>query len=353
MPTVLAILYFGFIASDVYVSESRFVVRTAEQHPSVGLGALLQGGGFTGLATHGSEDANNVHDFILSRDALEKIRHKINFDKAFGGRDIDVFSRFASFSWKNTFENLYRYYQNHIVSIEQDTTTFITVLEVRAFSAEDAFRINETLLQMGEEFINKLNERARKGMVQFATNEVAIAEKKAADTALAVSNYRHQKEIFDPERQSNLQLQQLSKLQSELIVTETQLNQIRSVAPENPQIASLEKHAEALKTTIGAEMEKVTGPKASLTNKVTEYERLILERDFAAKQLVVALASLEQARNEAQRQQIYLGRIAEPNKPDVAIEPHRLRNIFAIFLLGLIVYGIATLLIANVREHLD
>jgi capsular polysaccharide transport system permease protein len=28
LPTLIAVLYFGFIASDVYLSESRFVVRT-------------------------------------------------------------------------------------------------------------------------------------------------------------------------------------------------------------------------------------------------------------------------------------------------------------------------------------
>jgi capsular polysaccharide transport system permease protein len=34
-PTCIAILYFGFFASDVYISESRFLVRSP-QHPMQG-----------------------------------------------------------------------------------------------------------------------------------------------------------------------------------------------------------------------------------------------------------------------------------------------------------------------------
>ena len=63
VPTIVAIVYFGLIASDVYISESRFVVRRSQQPaiPSSGsLGELLQS---TGL-THSDEDASLVHDLF-------------------------------------------------------------------------------------------------------------------------------------------------------------------------------------------------------------------------------------------------------------------------------------------------
>lgn len=349
-PTLLAIFYFGFFQSDIYVSESRFVVRTASTHQNLGLSAFLQGSGLS----HSSEDTYSVHDYILSRDALEKLNKQINLFKSFGGSHIDVFNRFAGFNiWDHTFESLYRYYQDHIVDIQDDAVSSIAVLTVRAFNAEDAYRINQILLNMSEGFINKLNERAQQDMIRFATREVQQAEDKAKAAALAVSNYRIQKEVFDPERQSALELEQVSKLQDRLIATQSQLEFVRHFTPNNPQISSLEKQVENFKSAINNEMNKVAGKGASLTNKVTEYQRLILERDFAGKQLVTALASLEQARNEAQRQQIYLARIAEPNKPDKAIEPHRIRNILATFILALVAWGILTLLIANFNEHMN
>ena len=46
VPTFCAILYFGFFASDVYVSEAKFVVRSPEKSSTSGLGVLLKSAGF-------------------------------------------------------------------------------------------------------------------------------------------------------------------------------------------------------------------------------------------------------------------------------------------------------------------
>ena len=348
LPTAVAVIYFGFITSDVYVSESRFVVRSPKQQTPTGLGALLQGAGFS----RSEDDTHSVHDFILSRDALQKLNDKLKLDKSFSDPKIDMFSRFASFGVDENFEGLHKYYLKRI-AIDTDITSAISVLKVNAYNGEDAFRINTMLLEMSEGLINQLNERGRQDMIRFATAEVDTAEKKAKAAALALSGYRNDKAVFDPERQSAIQLQLVSKIQDELIATKTQLDQVRTFTPDNPQIPSLQKRAGTLRAEMDSQMAKVAGGSASLTNKAADYERLALDRTFADKQLGAALASLEQARNDAQRKQLYLERIVKPNKPDVAVEPRRLRAIFATFLLGLISWGILTILLAGIREHRD
>ena len=102
---------------------------------------------------------------------------------------------------------------------------------------------------------------------------------------------------------------------------------------------------------IEKEMQKITGGENSLASKAAEYERLALDREFADKQLASALASLEVARNEAQRQQLYLETISKPNLPDEAISPKRLRGIVTTLVLGLVGWGILSMLLAGVREH--
>ena len=348
LPTVVACIYFGLITSDIYVSESRFVVRSPKQQTPTGLGAILQGAGFS----RAEDDTHSVHDFILSRDALQKLNDKLKLDESFSDPKIDLFSRFASFGIEKNFEGLHKYYLKHI-SIDTDTTSAISVLKVKAYTAEDTYRINAMLLDMSEGLINQLNERGRQDMIRFAISEVDTAEKKAKTAALALSGYRNDKAVFDPERQSAIQLQLVSKIQDELIATKTQLDQVRTFTPDNPQIPSLQKRASSLQAEMNSQMAKVAGGSASLTNKAAEYERLALDRTFADKQLGAAFASLEQARNDAQRKQLYLERIVQPNKPDVAVEPRRLRAVFATFVLGLISWGILTILVAGVREHKD
>src|SRR5205823_452808 len=102
VPTALAALYFGFLAHDVYVSESQFVVNT-----------------------------------------------------------------------------------------DLDSPSSIVTLTVRAFSAEESQAINERLLKMSEDFVNRLNDRARNDLVRFATADVESAEKQQRAAVLTLSQYRN------------------------------------------------------------------------------------------------------------------------------------------------------------------
>ena len=130
------------------------------------------------------------------------------------------------------------------------------------------------------------------------------------------------------------------------------LAQIRAVTPENPQIRVLQEREKLIKQEIQAETNKALGA-ASINEKSTDYEKLALGKEIAAKQLTAALASLEQSKNDAARKQLYLERIAQPNMPDYAAEPKRVRGILTVFALGLVIWGIMTMLIAGVREHND
>jgi capsular polysaccharide transport system permease protein len=348
IPTILACIYFGLIASDVYISESRFVVRSPQRQTQTGLNAFLAGTGFS----RSQDDTYSVHDFVLSRDALKELDEQIGVRKAFSSKDADFINRFPGLDWDDSFESFYRYYKKR-VGIDYDTVSSITTLNVRAFTAEDAKRINDLLLKMGERLVNNLNDRSRQDLIKFATQEVTIAETKAKAAALALSSFRTSQSIFDPDRQSAIQLQGVAKLQEELLTTEAQLNQIKRVSPNNPQVASLASRVASLRNTIAAETSKVAGGDTSLTSKSANFERLVLDKGFADKQLASALTSLETARSEAERKQLYLERLVQPNLPDKALEPRRVRSVFMVFVVGLMAWGVVSLLVASVKEHTD
>lgn len=348
LPTAMAIVYFGLVASDVYISESRFVVRSPQKPTVSGLGALLQGVGFS----KAQDDSYTVHDYVLSRDALKEIDNKLGVAKAYSSSNVDIFNRFGAVDFDNSFEALYKYYQKK-VDVQQDTASSISTVTVRAYTAQDAFNINQKLLELSEGLVNRLNERGRQDLIRSAAAEVAEAEKKSKIAASALSAYRNAKGVVDPERQATVQLQQVAKLQDELIATKTQLAQLKTFTPQNPQIQALELRARTLQNEMDLETNKVTGGDRSLANKAADFQRFALDREFADKQLASALASLESARNEAQRKQVYIERIVQPSLPDIAMEPKRMRSILATFFLGLVAWGILSMLLAGVREHQD
>ena len=349
IPTFLAVIYFGFIASDIYISESRFIVRSPDKQSASPFSALLKGTGFSAS----QDDAYTVQDYILSRDALTSLNENLNFKNAFSSSKVDIFSRFSGITfWDKSFEALYLYYQNQ-VEIELDADSSITTLTVKSYTAEDAYHINEQLIQMSEALVNKLNEVAKTDMISFATEEVNIAEKKAKAAALALSSYRNQKGVVDPEMQTSVELEQVVNLQNELITAQAKLAQLQAFAKDNPQIPSLQLQIKGLETEIATQTKQVVGGDQSLAKKAAQYQRLALDREFADKQLASTLASLEIARNDAQRKQLYLERIVQPNLPDKAMQPKRLRAIITAFVLGMIVWGVLAMLIAGVREHQD
>jgi capsular polysaccharide transport system permease protein len=63
------------------------------------------------------------------------------------------------------------------------------------------------------------------------------------------------------------------------------------------------------------------------------------------------MTALEAARNEAQRQQLYLEAIERPDRPDTAIYPKRLRGILTTLTMGIIAWGILAMLTAGIKEH--
>ena len=350
IPTLLATLYFGIFASDIYVSESSYVVRSPNKKTSSsGIGAMLGSAGLSGFSS-AHDDVHTISEYVLSRDALEQLEQQLKLADSWSNWEIDWLRRFNPLGTDDSHEALYDYYLNR-VSVKADPTSSITTLTTSVFDPHQAIQINQLLLKEAERMVNVLNERGRNDLIRFAEKEVKASEEKAKAAALAVSNFRNSQSVVDPERQTQIHFEQISRLHEELIKTKSQLTQLNTFAPDSPHPPALKLRIETLEKEIALETQKITGGENSLASKAAEYERLALERGFADRQLASALASLEEARNEAQRQQLYLETIAKPNLPDEAIFPKRLRGIITTAVLGLVAWGILSMLIAGVREH--
>jgi capsular polysaccharide transport system permease protein len=235
--------------------------------------------------------------------------------------------------------------------LSEDSSTNALGLQVKAYTPEDAFRFNRQLLDLTESTVNRLNERGRSDLIEYAEAEVASAKARSQSAALALAGYRNRSRVVDPQMEAQAQMQMISNLQTQLIAARTELAQVQRYAPENPRIPVLETQIGTIQSQINAEMGKVTGGRNSLAGNTVEYQRLTLESDFADKQLAAALSSLEQAKADARRKQAYVERIVQANLPDGPVGPLRLRGIFATLVLSLIAYGILRMLLAGVKEH--
>ncbi|MBR8277360.1 hypothetical protein KDX15_26315 [Burkholderia cenocepacia] len=351
IPTAASIVYFGLIASDQYTSVSSFLIRSPQQSNASGLGGLLKGvGGFS----QSDGDAYTVQKYILSRDAMMVLDKEQHIKSAFQSGSIDFVNRFSIFGLNNSLEEFYLYYGKNIVDAKVEVDSSIVTLNTNAYDPHLAWSMNKRLLELGERIVNQMNTRARADLINTAQHDVDVAKERDRVATLALAHYRNSAGVIDPERQSTIPLQQVGKLQDDLIATGVQIAQMERLSPNNPGLPTLRDRAKLLQQAIDQVSQRVAGSQgASLASKAAEFQRLTLEKEVADKILAGAITLLDQARVEAERKQLYLERIAEPSLPDYAMSPRRGRAILATFLLGLVLWGVLTIVIGGVKEHYD
>lgn len=348
LPTLATAAYEGLFASDIYVSESRFVIKApAQKSAQVStLANLIQTTGLSG----GQEQANEVMDYIRSRSALAAVNKGGAVEAMFARPDVDALSRYPGVMQDKGQERLFRYYSK-MVDVGLDHETGLVVLKVKAFRGEDAFTLNERLLGLGEDLVNVLNERAEGKQVAEAERRVAQAEARVQKARLALGAYRNHEALIDPARQAQGALEVANRLIAEQAAAQAQLDQIREATPRNPAIPAMQEKIAAIGRAIAGQNGRVVGTSTGIASKMAGYERLEQEQAFAAQNLNAANAALELARGETLRQQYYLERVVDPARPDEPALPHRLKIILTVLGATLCFYFVAWMFVVGILEH--
>ncbi|MGE0048850.1 MAG: capsule biosynthesis protein [Acidithiobacillus sp.] len=348
LPTGLSILYFGIIASPVYISEARFVVYSPGQpvSSSSGLASLISG--ISG--NYSSSASETIKSYISSWDAMMSLSHKMDL-KGIYSRGVDFLDRYGGLFYP--FQNevrLWRYYQS-MTDDTIDPSSGISILKVKAYSPQEAQAINRFLLAKGQDIVNQLNQGARDQAVRFAEVDVKQARRSLEDATVALTDYRNGQRVISPVAQSQLQLALASKLEDQIIQQQTQLNAIIAHAPQNPNIPVLRSSLQALQGQLNALKSQITGDQSSLASKDSGYETLKVNQEIAEKLLVAAVTSLQQARIAAQKKELYLETISSPNRPNAPQLPRRIEGIVATFLISLMIWGVLVVVVGGIKEH--
>jgi len=348
LPTLLSAVYYGLIASPIYSSQSAFIIKSPGQKsvPTLSLANLIQ---TSGLST-GQEQTKEILQYIRSRSAVRDLEAQTNVRGRFSSRGADLLSRFPRPFGDSSFEGFYRYYGS-MVGAKLDDESGLAVLEVHAFTPQDAFDLNSRLLNLSEQLVNRLNERAQGRGIAEAERRVVQAEARLRNARIALGTYRNQNQLLDPAKQGTGVLDISNRLVSEQSSLQAKLDLMQRVTPRNPSIPALRSRIAAVGRAIAAQNGRAVGTPSGIASKLGPYENLNVEQEFATQMLTAANASLESARTDAQKQQFYLERVVEPNKPDDSTLPHRLLQVLTIFAASLCLYFIGWMLVVGILEH--
>lgn len=349
MPTLLAVSYFWLLAADRYQSEARFILRMpGRTAASIALANLAPNMGIT----RSTDDGYIVQEFLESRDAMAWLNRNSRLREAYALPRWDFIWRFPNPLASDTEEGLYRHYQR-MISAGFDSSTGVNVLKVQAFSPVDAKRLSIALLDAAEALVNRLNERSRRDAIGLAEAETERMRQRTLAAQAALTAFREREQLLDPGQATLAVLETIATLSQEAAKLSVELGALSKGSPNGPQVAPLRARRASLEEQIAIQRQKLAGDAQSIAPRIVEYERLMLEREFAEKALLAAMTSVEMARMEALRQQVYLERIAVPGEPDYPAYPWRVVWCLSILAAGFVAWRIWRIVAEDTLRHIE
>jgi capsular polysaccharide transport system permease protein len=348
LPSLIVAAYLFVVAADQYESEAHFLVRSTSvaEVPGTGVSQALS---FITGASSAQSEAMSVADYLTSHDVVDTLRRDNQLVERFRRSNADPLSRL----WQEnpTPEQLLKYYQRQ-VKVHYNTETGITTLDVRSFVPEDSYVIARRLLELGEQRVNMLNTRSYRDAVRLAERQLAQTETDLANIQGQLASFRQSRREINPEASGTAQLGLVAELTGQLATAKAQLSAMgQAINRNSPQYRALADHVAALQAQVNAQTGRLAGGTGAIASNIGGYEKLELRQQFYAKRYEAAAASLDRARDQARRQQLYLVRVVDANMPVKALYPERWRILATVVIALLLTFSIGWLIAAGVREH--
>ena len=348
LPSFIAGFYLYTVAVDQYASKVGFSVRREDTSSAM---ELL--GGLTNLSNSSSSDTDILYEYIQSQKLVADMDAKLDL-RAIWSKPADDF--FFAVDPQAPIEELVRYW-NRMVRISYGAGSGLIEVEVLAFEAEDATLIARTLFDESSQMINDLSDIARQDAIRYAREELDEALEKLKEARAVVTKFRNANQIVNPEIDIQTQAGLLGVLQSQQAQTMIEMDLLEGTASDSdPRIQQIARRLEVIGNRIAAEREKlgVSGrgeQGTAFADLLGDYERLAVDREFAQKSYMSALATYDSALAESRRKSRYLAAYMQPTEAQTAVYPKRLTLLGVLSLFLFLIWTVAVLVIISVRDR--
>ena len=347
LPTILVFLYCALYASPMYISETKFAVRSGTEQP-MSLDIATQ---FLKSSNSSVQDAEIVEAYIRSTDIFTALDEKLKVIEHFSDSRWDWPSRLTTSPTLWDKDSFWNRISKPVVNPDNGIVTYT----VRAYEPKMAQAIAEEVLHQSEKLVNEMNERAHKDTVLLAEEEVRLAQKRVQNAQKALEAFRNEHSDLDPQATA-------TGLQTIVMELEGQRTQLRAeianaetfMKGTAPKLLEMKGQLKAVEKQLAEEKARLAGKDADVATFntwVSQYENLMIESEFAKKQLTTAMSALETARASSLAKTRYIVPIERPTLPDESRYPRTWIATLCAFLGLLLVYGLSRLIVASVREH--
>ena len=280
---------------------------------------------------------------IDARLDLEAIYSKPAFDPVFAFRPGQPIEELAGY-WAN------------MVHVAYDRGTGLIRIETFAFTPEDAHAIATAIVDESDRLVNALSQIARDDATRSAEEDLRRAADRLRDVRVQLSTFRTEAQIIDPEIEGQIPMGVLTALQQQLAEALVSRTMLADTTREgDPRLSQADRRIEALRGQIAEERERLatatTSGGESLVEVLGEYERLLVDLEFAQQAYVAASAAYDGALAEARRRSRYLATHIPPTIAESPQYPRRLLIGLGVAGMLLMIWSIGLLTIYAARDR--
>lgn len=342
----IAVLYFGVMVSDRYVSRADVLVKQADQ-----IKMLPEALSILGVGGSSHQDVLLIQDYLQSWDLLSTLDRELDLKGHYQSHQADFFSRLSGDASR---EDFIEYYRKHL-TLHLDDLSGVLTIELQTFDPDYSQRVVTLMLKESEQFINRLGHKMALDQLAFVEKEADRAYQRVQAEKNKVLAFQNSHQLLSPESTSSAQVGMINQIEAELVRQQTELKRLKSYMKSTaPQVVAVETSVNALNKQLQQEQGKLTGVDKDAMNEITaSYQEVQARASLAADFYKTSLISLEQARVEAYRKIKHLLVISQPTLADKAEYPRRLYNLVTVGVLLCLFYGLVVMGLATLREHQD
>lgn len=348
LPILAASLYLWGKAVDQYASTVGFSVRREEAGS-----AMDVLGGLTGLSKSSSSDTDILYEFLRSQKLVADMDAKLNLRSLWSKPQSDpVFT----FDPSGSIEDLVDYW-GRMVRTSYDSSTGLIEVRVLAFTPDDATHIAQSMFDESSRMINDLSTIAREDSIRYAREELTASQDRLKSAREAITAFRTKNQIVDPSTDFQAQAGLVASLENKLAEAQIEIDLLGDVPAADPRLIQATRRYEVIEARIADERSKV-GEDSSIqpggkdyAALAADYERLAVDREFAERAYVTALASYDAAQAEGQRKSRYLAAHIMPTKAEVSRYPERLSVLGMLSLFLILAWSIGTLVAYSLKDR--
>lgn len=346
--SLLAGVYWLFLASDRYVSEARVIIQRSDLNSgqSMDFSSLL-----TGVGGGSRADQLLMRDHMLSLDMLRKLEAQLQLRQHYSSQG-DWLSRL--WDAEAPLEKFLEHFRAR-VSVELDEYAGVLAIKAQAYTPEMAQAITAAMVAEGEETMNAMAHALAREQVDFLEGQVTTMGERAQAKRSAVLAYQNRKGLVSPQATAENVAAIVNRLEAQLAELQTRRSSLLGyLQPGSANVVELNLQIEAVQKQIGTEKARLTAPGGKTLNAaVEEFQRLQMEAEFAQQVYQTALTALERGRVEATRTLKKVSVLQSAGMPEFPLEPRRLYNLLVFVLTAFLLAGVLQLLGAIVRDHKD